>query len=434
MAQLIGSGGSRLSDSTYIDEVDDGIQGLEEDLSQIFGVPLNTTITSPIFRYYDSASVSGVESDGTINGEMVFKRDVISGASNSPGPIFWNQGNAKKWKICPIGDHLGLYLYDFVNDVWDSVLNLDESSVAKLTELEDVAEPSGGYGISHAEKILALDSTGLECEWVDRAAGGGVSALPDLSDVNNYNPAAMPDWALCVNPAGGTYWKDLAAGGAATLYTQLGDTYPSDVLNAGDVGSAIEVGYDPTNDIKLQMSSPAFGTTKNDDFYVDPNPDPPSSPSGASGFTIPPSATRYITFKSQATGFSTVDFWRHHVGASYYHLNFFRDGLYQVVFSGSLTNVTSEVRFWLLQENFSKVLIMGGAPPSNRISVGSAQVAFQFFSISWTVAVQDIGKIYTSTPTSVDGVARLAVYNSQGTSINITSVAMSVVRVGNVKS
>lgn len=447
MAQMIGGGSSRLSDATYIDQVDDGVQGLEEDYSEIFGVPLNTSIASPIFRYYNSATLGAVQSDGSVDGEIFFKTASASGPSGSPGPVWHNVATAGKWKLCPLGANFALYKYDFVDEQWDFVLNVNEnaSGVTLLRDLTDVDPPSGGYGLPGNEGlVLALDPTGSEMEWISVAAGGGGAVvLPDLSDVDSYTSALDAEKVLAVHPTlNKTYWKTLSSA-AAAAFTDLTDTYPDVAIGSNNLGSNIIVSRDASSQIKVMTDPPEFGISDPQDWaFTENNPfvsgalnigQFPGSGAGSAGFSYPAYGnTRYCYFKPWAgTGFSTTDYWEGTASAYYGPLHFARNGIYDLMLSGVFTNLAScGARFMLGHVSPSNIAVLNSLQDVNESGNLSA-----YFTIHFKVLVQGVGYPNAAGSAPINNLGAISISttltNSPTTgNVQLSNLYMAVTRVG----
>ena len=460
MASLIGGNEttSRLKNSTMIDQVDDGVRFLEQDLSKIFGVPLNTTISAPIFS---KLGIGAVANDGTINGELRFSSDYTGNPASSPGVTWESQASSDKWKLSANFSNLTLYEWNTDTELWEALININEiaDSLNTFKGLDDVIEPSGGWVPANALKYLRLDATGESVEAVDLVPASGAEVLSELNDVPAYEIGGgdgnkVLAVELGLNPQ--TYWRDMPSG-TVLAFTELTDVYGSigggDPLDVSQSGSNVIIGL-VSGDPKVLFDENIVGMSDPTSWKIgltDENPG--TSASGA--FLISAiehgwneyGPSRYIYMTLQPNSQTNYNFWER-AGSSptHWHCNFPKDGVYRVDISGNLMGLThGKLKFTINPEipSMVKPLLSGNVlgvlyPPIYLNDAGTVVYeSYVDFNFSTTVTVRSTGDFYhTGSATTNNGQLALRYQYSQdhagGNNMILSNFTMAVTRIASV--
>jgi hypothetical protein len=251
MPSLIGGPTGRLSDSTYIDEVDNGVKQLEESIAGIFALPLNTEISRPIFAYNDQVGSIGVAGDGSVLGELYFKGP-SSQLSLAPGIKFEDETADKRYKIAVINGAMWILGWDDLEEEWNQSEEYGARELSAVaTSFKGLEDTPAIWGVPAADKYLRMDGDGENVILVDAAGGGGATKLDELTDVQPYTSLANANFVLAVNPLLGsdtTYWRELPSAAPGGYIINLEDTNPPDGLaepfKVEDVCRAMEIALD----------------------------------------------------------------------------------------------------------------------------------------------------------------------------------------------
>ena len=188
----------------------------EQNIANIFGIPIDQEITGRIFETGDGTS--GVNTTGTIRGFLWFaSTNLATEIGNTSGIAFENEGSNTVYKIANVGDGLMLYSGDLGSTpvAWTEVLSLNNVADNFLA-LSDVKETT-------YEDMKGLyvrvndDEDGLEF-------GGEVTAqiaLTDLSDVPPYDGESYSFLKTNVDGTALSWVESASAGGTLDELTDV---------------------------------------------------------------------------------------------------------------------------------------------------------------------------------------------------------------------
>ena len=167
---------SRMSNATRIGRVDNSHNELENDLGEIFGIPDNTVISTPIFGTTIDGS-KPVNADGSIRGIQRLIMDSASSDVDTSVGIEFYDGTERK-RIAFVNS--GLKIFREGSADWEQVSDLEDpaSGSGLLAELSDV-DPTL---VMAANKVLGTNSLGTLFELQDPASGVGVNRFVDCTD------------------------------------------------------------------------------------------------------------------------------------------------------------------------------------------------------------------------------------------------------------
>ena len=253
---------NRSSDATYIGQTDDWNAALEEDLAAVFGVPIDTAITSPIFTDGYAYSGYAVKSTGKIAGVLRFLTETAD-YDLAAGTEF--EHGSDKFKVACYNGHLVVFMWD--TDHWDTVMNLDEG-VGSFLALSDTPDT---YLPADALKFVRVNATFDGLEFAD--SGAVPVSLEDLDDVPPYS--GNQNKYLHLNAITATPEWTAATPGTVSKFTDLDDVYPktagfpiNDAAQEGyNILGVSKQGSDPN--YTLQWGEPMFGSfTSHEPNYI----------------------------------------------------------------------------------------------------------------------------------------------------------------------
>lgn len=213
---------TRISDSTAISSVDDALAQVESAVADIFGVPKNTPITSPILGLVDSSG--RIVGDGATPAKVPSIYNTSAAESSSAAMEFVDSINNIGFRLVPIASGLKVYKRDPATENSGELIQ-DLGLERLLTNLDDVDIDDLS---AEAGKILAIDSNSpyniIAVE--QTAGGGGATAFTGLSDTPiSYNGAVDGMVVACAgNPVDHLEFRASASGGAS-YFVDLYDTF-----------------------------------------------------------------------------------------------------------------------------------------------------------------------------------------------------------------
>lgn len=340
----------RMSDSTDIEDVDNGVAELERDIGQIFGVPLLTSITGPVFKLSSdltSSSHNQVQSDGTVDGTLVFSRATATVPDTSPGVIFENRGTSSQYKITCVGSHLGLYQWDtsvVPTGEWVLVANLNEvaTSIFNLTEVLETTLDDSDPG-----DVLVVNPGKTGFEFSPVAGGGGATQLSELTDVQVYSNIDDANKVLSVEAGGTTYWRELGSAAVASI-NDLSDVYggidQEPTVVAADEGKMLVIETPVVGPTQVVFDKVSAGLSTSEFTY--------SRAAQSEIHTIcnmTYGLIRTLHFQDFPGVPETDNYWTHYIGGyAWNHLTFFRDGFYNVILQATISGfAVGRLRFTL---------------------------------------------------------------------------------------
>jgi hypothetical protein len=170
---------TRMTDATKVSKVDDVHNATEQDAGEIFGIPDNTQITSPIFGETPSGGKS-VQPDGSIRGNPLFKMSAPT--SDPASAIGFEFKDGTKTKRLVMTDSQ-LVIWNWTGTTWEKVTDVENpgGTFLALSDVSDTAYTGkAGY-------LVKVNSGATGIELVAPTAGSGVTTFIGLTDT----PGAM---------------------------------------------------------------------------------------------------------------------------------------------------------------------------------------------------------------------------------------------------
>lgn len=240
---------ARMTDATLVSSVDNETGALERDLANIFGIPLDTDITSPIF--------GSVAATGKIAGIVKFLTNNPTALDYSVGiEIEDSSGADRKFRIVTYGGDLNVYQWDDGTSTWELKQTLNDP----ISSIEDLEEVGAGFLAANTEKVLQVNADGDAIIGIS-ASAAGAQALEDLTDVPAYGPGdALKILQIedSADPTTTQWVTSAGASGANNLY-ELNDVDEVAIaaVNCGDV-LAIDW-TNPSDVVKYSKHMVAYG-------------------------------------------------------------------------------------------------------------------------------------------------------------------------------
>lgn len=226
---------ARMTDATLVSSVDNETGALERDLADIFGIPLDTEITSPIF--------GSVNSTGTIAGIVKFLTNNPAALDYSVGIEVEDSSSAdRKFRIVTYGGDLNVYQWNDGTSTWDLKQTLNDP----ISSIEDLDEVGSGFLAANTEKVLQVNAAGDAIIGIS-ASAAGAQALEDLTDVPAYGPGdALKILQIedSADPSTTQWVSSAGASGANNIY-ELNDV-DEVALVAAKSGDILQVNWDDT--------------------------------------------------------------------------------------------------------------------------------------------------------------------------------------------